>query len=114
MNNYFIGFIMLTLAQILSWFQSNMKILPDTFSNNMIIFAIVISPIISLLFANGVEKLYESDLSLFSIRFIAFGLGYLIFIPLTWYFFGEEIMTLKNIVSFLLCLTLIGIQFYLK
>ena len=114
MNNYFIGLVLLTLAQILSWFQSNMKILPEPFSNNMIAFALVVAPFISLLFANGVAKLYEVDLTLFSIRFIAFGLGYLIFIPLTWYFFGEEIITLKNVLSFLLCLLLMGIQFYLK
>lgn len=114
MNNYMIGFGLLLLAQVISWFQSNLKILPEPFSNNYIIISIVVAPFLSLLFANGVAKLYEIELSLWSIRFITFGFGYLVFIPLTWYFFGEEIITLKNVLSFLLCLALICIQFYLK
>ena len=67
-----------------------------------------------LFFATGTKMLYTEGMSLWSIRFMTFGLGYLIFIPLTWYFLGEEVLTFKNAVSFLLCVGLISTQFLLR
>ena len=43
--------------------------------------------------------LYET-MPLWSIRFFTFGIGYLVFIPLTWYYLGEEIFTLKRFKPF--------------
>ena len=81
---------------------------------NFVWIAIVFGPIVSVLFAYGTKVLYAEIESLWSIRFLTFGIGYLVFIPLTWYFLGEEVLTLKNIISFLLCVALISIQFFLK
>jgi hypothetical protein len=38
----------------------------------------------------------------------------LIFIPLTWYFLSEPVFTVKNAISFLLCLALISVQIFFK
>jgi len=103
-----------TIAQILAWFQSNSGILGGWLSENYIYVALVFGPIVSVLFATGTKMMYDEGISLWSIRFLTFGLGYTIFIPLTWYFLGEEILTLKNILSFLLCIALISTQFLLR
>ena len=105
--------ILFILAQILAWFQSNSGIIGEPFKSNYILIAVVFGPIVSLLFAHATIMLYES-MPLWSIRFVTFAIGYLIFIPLTWYFLGEEVFTLKNILSFLLCCALISIQFFMK
>lgn len=103
-----------TIAQILAWFQSNSGILGGWLSENYVYVALVFGPIVSVLFATGTKMMYDEGISLWSIRFLTFGLGYTIFIPLTWYFLGEEILTLKNILSFVLCIALISTQFLLR
>ena len=107
------GVVLFAVAQVLAWFQSNSGILGEPFKSNYVWIALVFGPIVSLLFSTATIYLYE-HMELWSIRFITFGIGYLVFIPLTWYFLGEEVFTLKNAISFLLCLTLISVQFLMK
>ena len=76
--------------------------------------AIVFGPIVSLLMAYATKAMFEGGITLWSIRFLTFGIGYIVFIPLTWYFLGEEILTFKNILSFVLCVALISTQFFLR
>tara|TARA_R110000824_G_scaffold37402_2_gene114838 strand:- start:440 stop:778 length:339 start_codon:yes stop_codon:yes gene_type:complete len=108
-----IAIFMFLVAQILAWFQSNSGIIGEPFKSNYIAIAIVLGPIVSVAFAYATILLYES-MPLWSIRFLTFSVGYLVFIPLTWYFLGEEVFTLKNVISFSLCVTLMCIQFFMK
>ena len=112
MKTFFAG-ALFAIAQVLAWFQSNSGILGEPFKSNYLWIALVFGPIVSLLFATATIYLYE-HMELWSIRFLTFGIGYLVFIPLTWYFLGEEILTLKNILSFCLCVLLMSIQFIMK
>ncbi len=109
-----IATLLFTVAQVAAWFQSNSGILGGKLQENYILLALVLGPIVSLCFAVATKMMYAEIDSLWSVRFLTFGVGYLVFIPLTWYFLGEEIFTAKNIISFLLCLTLISIQFFMK
>jgi len=106
--------LLFTAAQIAAWFQSNSGILGGKLQENYVLVALVLGPVVSLCFAVATKMLYAEIDSLWSVRFLTFGIGYLVFIPLTWYFLGEEIFTIKNVVSFLLCLTLIAAQFLMK
>ena len=108
------GALLFSIAQVLAWFQSNSAILGGKLAENFFWIALIFGPIVSILFAYGTKTLYAEIGSLWSIRFLTFGIGYLVFIPLTWYFLGEEIITFKNVISFLLCVALISIQFFLK
>ena len=110
----FIAAGLFVIAQILAWFQSNSGIIGGWLEQNYIYVALIFGPIVSVLFATGTKMLYTGGMSLWSIRFMTFGLGYLIFIPLTWYFLGEEVLTLKNIISFAMCVGLISTQFLLR
>ena len=105
--------LLFVAAQILAWFQSNSGIIGEPFKSNYVLIAFIFGPIVSLMFANATIMLYEI-MPLWSIRFVTFAIGYLIFIPLTWYFLGEEILTFKNIISFCLCVLLISLQFIIK
>jgi len=107
------GALLFAIAQVLAWFQSNSGILGEPFKSNYVWIALLFGPIVSLLFSTATIYLYE-HMELWSIRFLTFGIGYLVFIPLTWYFLGEEILTLKNIISFCLCVLLMSIQFIMK
>ena len=108
-----VAMLIFLFAQICAWFQSNSGIIGGWLEENYVYTALLCGPIVALSFAYGTKLMYGADVSLWSIRFITFGLGYMIFIPLTWYFLGEEIITVKNIVSLCLCVTLMLVQAYL-
>ncbi len=110
---FFFASVLFFLAQILAWFQSNSGILNEPFKSNYVMIALVFGPVVSLLFSYATILMY-SAVPLWSIRFITFAIGYIVFIPLTWYFLEEPVFTFKNILSFLLCLSIIFVQFFLK
>jgi hypothetical protein len=109
MNLYY-GLFLLLIAQVLSWFQSNSTIIGENLGNKAIMAACITAPLTTLAYAYGTKYMYLSTESLWSVRFVTFGIGYLVFIPLTWYFLGEEMITTKNAVSFLLCVGLLLVQ----
>lgn len=113
MNLYY-GLLMFLVGQTLSWFQSNSTIIGSDEGNKALLFACMTAPLTTLSFAMGTKFVYANMESLWSVRFITFGIGYLVFIPLTWYFLGEEMFTVKNGVSFLLCVALLLVQAFMK
>ena len=109
-----IAIFSLMLAQTLAWFQSNSGVLTGWLQKNSLMVALACGPLVALLFSMSVKTLYKSGLDLYSIRFITFGMGYLVFMPLTWMFLGEHLFTIKNTISFVLCVLLLITQFYFK
>jgi hypothetical protein len=109
----FYGVLLSFIGQILAWFQSNSAILAGENATKALIIAACAAPLTTLSFALGTKFMYE-ELSLWSIRFIAFGIGNIVFIPLTWYFLGEEIFTVKNGASMALCVALLLVQSFME
>ena len=108
------GMLLFFIGQTLAWFQSNSGIITEENATKAMIFAACFAPLTTLSFAYGTKLMYEEMDSLWSIRFITFGIGYLVFIPLTWYFLGEEMFTMKNGVSFCLALVLLFVQVFMN
>ena len=106
--------LLFTLGQVVAWFQSNTVLLGKSFSEHYILISLILGPITAVLFAQGTKIMYQELGSLWIIRFLGFSIGYIIFIPLTWYFLGEPIITLRNVVSLLLCAALMAVQFLIK
>jgi hypothetical protein len=109
-----IGIVCFAMAQIIAWFSSNALILSERTARHYIPMIVILSPLTGLGFAFGTKHLYDSIDELWAVRFFAFAIGYLIFIPLAWWFFDESPLTIKNVVSTLLCLTLISVQVFWK
>jgi len=110
----FAGVCMYILAQTLAWFQSNSLIISEWTAKNYIALVLILSPFAGLAFTLGTKYLYSSLEQLWAVRFIGFASGYMIFIPLTWWFFGESPFTMKNLASIILCTALIAIQILWK
>jgi len=108
------GILLFVIGQTLAWFQSNSGIIVEDNATRAMLIASCSAPLTTLCFAFGTKFMYEEVEALWSIRFMTFGIGYLIFIPLTWYFLGEEMLTAKNGISFLLCAALLLIQAFMK
>ena len=110
----FYGIGLFIFGQIMAWFQSNSGIITEENATRAMFIAACFAPLTTLAFAYGTKLMYEEMDSLWSIRFITFGIGYLVFIPLTWHFLGEEMFTIKNGVSLLLCVALLLTQAFMK
>jgi len=108
------GLFLFFIGQTLSWFQSNSTIIGESMGNKALLIACLSAPLTTLAFALGTKFAYAEVESLWTIRFTTFGIGYLVFIPLTWYFLGEPILTAKNGISMLLCITLLLVQAFMK
>lgn len=102
------------VGQIMAWFQSNSGIITEEDATKAMLIAACFAPITTLAFAYGTKLMYEEMESLWSIRFITFGIGYLVFIPLTWHFLGEEMFTIKNGISFCLAIILLFVQAFME
>ena len=108
------GILLSFIGQLFAWFQSNSIILTEDNATKALLIAAATAPLTTFSFALGTKFMYQELDSLWSIRFIAFGIGNMVFIPLTWYFLGEEIFTLKNGTSIVLCIALLLVQTFMK
>ena len=87
----FYGILLSFIGQLLAWFQGNSAILTEENATKALVIAAITAPLTTFSFALGTKLMYQELDSLWTIRFIAFGIGNIVFIPLTWYFLGEEI-----------------------
>jgi len=114
LHKFLLAFALFVGGQLLSWFQSNALILGGWLQENFALFIILTAPLVAALFALGSKYAYEYFGDLYAVRFVAFSCGYLVFIPLTYFFFNESFFTPKNIISFFLCSAIIVTQFLFK
>ena len=114
MNKVLIATVFFILGQLFGWYQSNGAVISKWMADHILLTSILIAPITGIFFAYGTKIMYEHTGDLWSVRFIAFACGYLIFIPLAWWHLGESPFTIKNLTSMFLCVTLIAIQFLMK
>jgi|TARA_R110001583_G_scaffold38874_4_gene125185 hypothetical protein len=113
------GSVLIVFLHILVWFSANGQFIKDSyletfFSNHGLLFAMGVGPIIGALGYYGSQIIYEAmSGSVWQIRFIGFGLSYLVFPMLTWVLLGESMFTLKTGLCILLSILIITIQVYL-
>lgn len=111
----FLGSFYLVILHVLVWFSANGQFIKNSsfFSNHGLLFAAAVGPAIGVLGYFGSRLIYEAlDGSVWQIRFVGFGLSYLVFPVLTWMILGETMFTIKTMVCILLSLLILAIQIY--
>ena len=115
MNKLLLAFLLFFTGQTAIWIQTNGQFVWPWFKKNPLTVSIVFGTAISYILIYGTKFIVEYyDGLLWPGRFIGFGSGIISFTFLTWYFLGEEILTLKNVISFSLCVALMCVQFVMK
>lgn len=114
MNKLLIATLFFIFGQFIGWYQSNGAVISKWMSDHIVLTSIFLAPFTGIFFAYGTKMMYEQTGELWSVRFIAFACGYLVFIPLAWWHLGESPFTLKNLTSMFLCVTLIAVQILMK
>ena len=105
--------ILLGVGQLLVWFQLNGQFIWKWFDKNQFILSLIGIPI-SYLFIIGTKYGYQGfNNVLWGQRLMGFGLGIVVFAVCTWFFLNEGITT-KTMVSLILAFTLVLIQVFWK
>jgi len=114
MKNLIYGVLLFIVAQSIIWIQTNGQFVWPWFKKNPLLVSLMGGTLISYVFIKGTWLVAEHfDGQLWPGRFIGQASGILIFALMTWFFLNEGINT-KTMVSLILATILIGIQIFWK
>ena len=112
MNLLFAIFCLL-VCHVLTWLQLNGPIFSEWWKSNVIISAFIISPIIYFAGLTYWTITYEWLQAVWSVKFIAYGINIVVFSTCAYYFLGESLFTIRNVVSIVFATLMILSQAYL-
>ena len=108
---FFLGVCLFIITHILVWFSTNLQLVEKFNSINTLTLTIILAIPTSLAAYYGTRLVYDSlEDSLWAVRFIGFGVSYLVFPILTWTMLGESMFTLKTLLCIFLSLLIVLIQ----
>tara|TARA_B110000858_G_scaffold124917_1_gene142366 strand:- start:241 stop:585 length:345 start_codon:yes stop_codon:yes gene_type:complete len=114
MKNLIYGILLFTLAQAIIWIQTNGQFVWPWFKKNPMLVSLMGGTFISYIFIKGTWLVAEHfNGELWPGRFLGQASGILIFSLMTWYFLNEGINT-KTMISLALATMLFGIQIFWK
>ena len=108
---FFLGISFFILMHILVWFSTNLQLVEKFSAINTLVVAIFLAIPTTISAYYGTRLIYSSlQDSLWAVRFIGFGVSYLVFPILTWIFLGESMFTFKTLLCIFLSLVIVLIQ----
>jgi len=111
--NLIYGVCLMLVLQVLVWVSANGQF-SEYFKNyNTLFLCMALALPVSVCGYYGSKFLYASSESVWSIRFIGFGISYLVFPFMTWYLLGESMFTVKTLLCIFLSLCIILIQVFM-
>lgn len=109
--NFFIGVFLFIIMHVLVWFSTNLQLVEKFNSVNTLLLTVALAIPTSLAGYYGTKLIYNSlQDSLWAVRFIGFGVSYLVFPILTWTMLGESMFTLKTLLCIFLSILIVLIQ----
>ena len=111
--NLAITIILLILCHTLIWFGTNLQLLDGWSRSKTLTISMILALPISLLSYYGTHYGFKTLGTLWSVRFLAFSLSYLVFPILTWIYLKESPFTLKTLICVFLSFAMIAIQVFL-
>ena len=110
--NIFVGCSLFILGQTLVWFQLNSQFVWDWWKDKPIPAIIFFSIPASFCFWYGVRMVVGEMNELWGPRLLIFGMSYLTFPLLTWYYMNESMFTPKTMICVFLSCLIVGVQLF--
>jgi len=104
---------LLLCSHVAIWFSTNSQLIKGWEGSKSLFLSVALSIPISLMAYYATRFGYKALDSLWSVRFLAFSLSYLVFPVLTWLFLKESPFTLKTIVCTILSFAIVATQLML-
>lgn len=107
------GVLLFMLMHITVWWATNAQFIDGFSRTKAFLLSLALSLPITLLAFQASRMVYESlDESAWAARFVGFGVSYLVFPVLTWFFLGESMFTLKTMTCIGLSCVILAIQIF--
>jgi len=107
------GMLLFVLMHIAVWWATNAQFIEGFSRAKAFMLSLMLSIPITLLAFQGSRMVYESlNDSAWAARFVGFGVSYLIFPILTWFFLGESMFTFKTMACIGLSCAILAIQIF--
>ena len=103
---------LLAIGQMLAWFQINSQFVWEWWATRPFLAVALYAIPTALCFWYGVRIAYSEMNEIWGPRFLMFGLSYVTFPLLTWYFLNESMFTPKTLVCVFLSFIIIAVQFF--
>ena len=101
-------------GHVLTWFQVNSQFIWQWWKERPLVSILVFSYPIAFMFYYGVKYTVDGMGSLWSARLLAFGISFLSFPILTYYFYNESMFAPKTMICIVLSLAIVCIQVFMK
>ncbi len=111
--NLLYGASLILALQVLVWVSANGQFSEYFKSYNTFAICLTLAIPIATCGYFGSKYLYAHFDSAWSIRFVGFGISYLVFPFMTWYLLGETMFTVKTLLCIILSLCIILIQVFM-
>jgi|TARA_R110000824_G_scaffold62352_5_gene165187 hypothetical protein len=103
----------LVAGHLLAWLQLNGPIFNNWWKDNIWISALCVSPVIFFFSMSYWSITYDLLQTVWPVKFIAYGVNIIVFSICAYYFLGESLFTIRNIVSIIFATLMILSQAYL-
>jgi hypothetical protein len=103
-------FLLLFVGCTLSWFQSSLQLFWEWWGDRQLLITLILAIPCSLMYVYATKYGYEATQSLWSVRFLSFGISYLVFPVLTWALMDESPFTWKTITCTVLSVVIVVVQ----
>ena len=111
---FLLGVLLFVLMHVLVWFSTNSQLVEKFSAINTLLLAIILAVPTTLAGYYGTKLIYGSlSDSLWAVRFVGFGISYLVFPILTWTLLGESMFTFKTLLCIFLSFIIVAIQVFL-
>jgi hypothetical protein len=109
-----IGCLVAILGHAVAWFGSNSQFMWESWKNNPIYSVILLGIPSNIIFWLAAKTIYSSTHSIWQIRWIMFAASFPPMLMLSHYYFNESFLNTKNIITLILALSIIFVQFYFR
>ena len=111
MYNLSVGIILFVMMHVCVWWSTNAQFIEGWSKASALTLSMCLAVPITLFAFYASRMSYEAlDSQVWSVRFIGFGISYLVFPILTWYFLNESMLTVKTLLCIFLSVLIIYIQ----
>lgn len=115
MQNLLFGSTLLIMAGISAWYGTNLQFVSEWWKDRPLLTIALFALPTSFFAYFGTKFTYIGlEYSLWGTRLFGYGLSFLVFPILTWYYLGESMFTTKTLTCIFLSMVIMGIQLFWK
>lgn len=113
-TRFWLACSLILVGHLLSWYATYSQFIWQWCRDNLILLPLIFSVPTGYLFTYGMRFLVQEMDEVWGPRLVAFGISYLVFPLLTYWYFDESMFSPKTLVCIFLSITIVIIQVFWK